>query len=586
MSFHTAGLVNNLLRLWPSLSKKNQHKFFMLLLLMLMVSFLEVVGIGAVIPFLGVITNTGGTLVAISNVIPTALVPAFSLNPIFWLTLFFILATFLAASSRIFLLKKSTNLAFKVGAELSVEIYERTLYQPYEIHISRNSSEIVDGVVNKVNSVAYSVLMPVVTLISSSILILVTTFILFLFNSTVAIIIFCGFGSVYLGLAFLAKKRLELNSLKISFLSEKLVQVLQEGLHGIRDVLLDNSQKEYSRKYEKVDVELRSAQATNQFISQSPRFFIEAIGMALIATLAYFLSGKQEHGVGGVAILGAFALGIQRMLPAMQQAYTSWSYLKSNEAALVGILDLLSQSVSEDIHFSNPPIRFDRYIELREISYRYQSSSPWIIESINLVIKKGAKIGFIGKTGCGKSTLLDLAMGLLKPTEGGVLVDGILLNSPSLVKGWQKRIAHVPQHIYLTDKTIAENIAFGIPNDQIDLEKINNAILAAQLNEYIATLADGLFTKVGERGVRLSGGQRQRIGLARALYREADVLILDEATSALDGETEIAVMNSISSLNSGCTILMIAHRLSTLAGCDQIYEVIGGKIKKNNEKLQ
>jgi ABC-type multidrug transport system fused ATPase/permease subunit len=298
----------------------------------------------------------------------------------------------------------------------------------------------------------------------------------------------------------------------------------------------------------------------------------------LIAALAYALSRQ----VGGLAtalpVLGALALGAQRLLPALQQIYGAWASIAGSYASLADAIELLDQPLPAELLQPAPaPLLFQKNIQFRGVRFRYANEGPWVLDGSNLVIAKGARVGFVGSTGSGKSTTLDLLMGLLMPTEGEILVDGQPI-SGNRVSAWQRSIAHVPQSIYLADSTLAENIAFSVPPDTIDLDRVQQAARQAQVADFIESIPEGYQAYVGERGIRLSGGQRQRIGIARALYKQASVLVFDEATSALDNATEQSVMDAIEGLNRDLTILLIAHRLTTVRRCDTIVELEHGRV--------
>jgi ATP-binding cassette subfamily B protein len=356
------------------------------------------------------------------------------------------------------------------------------------------------------------------------------------------------------------------------------VKALQEGLGGIRDVLLDGTQPVYCDIYRQADHPLRRAQGNNVFIGGSPRYIMEAVGMVLIAALAYALSRQ----VGGIAtalpVLGALALGAQRLLPALQQIYGAWASIAGSHASLADTIELLDQSLPAELLQPAPaPLLIQQDIRFDAVRFRYTSDSPLVLDGLNLTIPRGARVGFVGSTGSGKSTTLDLLMGLLMPTEGELLVDGQPI-SGIRVRAWQQTIAHVPQSIYLADSTLAENIAFGVPRNAIDLDRVQQAARQAQIADFIESSPEGYQAYVGERGIRLSGGQRQRIGIARALYKQASVLVFDEATSALDNATEQSVMDAIEGLSSDLTILLIAHRLTTVRRCDTIVELEHGRV--------
>jgi ATP-binding cassette, subfamily B, bacterial PglK len=266
-------------------------------------------------------------------------------------------------------------------------------------------------------------------------------------------------------------------------------------------------------------------------------------------------------------------LGAQRLLPALQQAYGAYSTIKGSKSSFEDVLNLLDQPLPEYSGQPLPgPIPFVEEIKLNNLNFRYTEDSPWVLKNISLSLKKGSRIGFMGVTGSGKSTLIDIIMGLLPATEGELIIDNQIINTQNR-RAWQTHIAHVPQNIYLSDSTIEENIAFGIEKEKIDHQRVKKAAQQAQIAHLIEQWKEGYQTFVGERGIRLSGGQRQRIGIARALYKKANVLIFDEATSALDNETEREVMEAIEALGKEMIVLIIAHRLATLKGCDKIVKL-------------
>lgn len=564
---------------WAHLTRRRKRQISILLVLMVLASFAEVLSLGAVLPFLGVLT-------APDKVFESPLAGSFLhlmdirtaeelLLPI---TVLFIAAALLAGGMRLLLLYVSTRLSFAVGADFSHQIYRRTLYQPYTVHISRNSSEVISGVTNKVLAIINYFLLPVLTLLSSIVILAAILVALLAVDPKMSLAAFVGFGLIYGGVILVTRKRLVAYSHQIAVESTQVIKILQEGLGGIRDVLIDGTQETYCQLYRQADIPLRHAQANSTIIASSPRFAAEAMGMSFIALLAYVLA-RQDGGVTStVTLLGALALGAQRLLPVLQQGYASLVQLRSGRNSLEDALTLLDQPIDEaGLQYKRIELTFHRKIELRALGFKYAPDSPEVLCGLNLSIPRGSRVGFVGTTGSGKSTLLDIIMGLLTPTHGGVWIDDVPLDAKTQ-RAWQNRIAHVPQSIYLADASIAENIAFGLPSDRIDWERVRYAAQQAQIGDYIEALPGQYNAYVGERGVRLSGGQRQRIGIARALYKRAEVIIFDEATSALDNETERGVMDAIDGLGNDLTILIIAHRLSTLQRCDQIVELQHGRI--------
>jgi len=575
----TAALTNLLARLWHHLSRQRQHQFLLIMGLMLLSAFAEVVSLGALLPFLGILTAPDAVFnyrivarVAHACGITTAhqlLLP---------LTIAFASIAVLAGAIRMLLLWVSTRFTFAAGADLSIEVYRRTLYQPYRVHVARNSSEVISGITNKVGGTVLGVLLPLMTLISATMLLVAVPVALIAIDPIVALVATAGFGTSYAVITWLSRRRLNRNSQRIADEYTHVVKALQEGLGGIRDVLLDGTQPVYCEVYRQADHLLRRAQGDNAFIAQSPRFAMEAIGMVLIAALAYGLSHQAQGAATALPVLGALALGAQRLLPALQQGYGAWASMAGSHASLAATIELLDQPLPVELLRPAPTaLPFRAAIRFRGVRFRYNTDGPWVLDGLDLTIPKGARIGLVGGTGSGKSTTLDLLMGLLVPTEGEVLVDGQIITG-NLVRAWQRTIAHVPQSIYLADATVAENIAFGVPRAAIDLHRVRGAARQAQIADFIESRPEGYEAHVGERGVRLSGGQRQRIGIARALYKRASVLVLDEATSALDNDTERSVMDAIEGLHRDLTVLLIAHRLTTVRHCDTIAELEHGRV--------
>jgi ABC-type bacteriocin/lantibiotic exporter with double-glycine peptidase domain len=554
----------------------------MLLVLMLLASFTEILSIGAVLPFLGVLTAPERVF---AHPVAQPLVQALGLTEprqlLLPLTIGFGATALTAGAIRVLLLWASTRLSFAVGADLGISIYRRTLYQPYAVHVARNSSEVISGISGKANGVIYYSILPALTLISSSILLIIIFVSLLAIEPVIALVAFGGFGLIYVLIIWLTRNKLLADSQCMAKESVQVIKALQEGLGGIRDVLIDGNQATYCQIYRKADLLLRKAQGDSAFISASPRYAVEALGMLLIITLAYLLASQPNGSATAIPILGALALGALRLLPVLQHGYASWTVIQSGQASLQDTLELLDQPLPD--YADQPPVQalsFKHCISLNNLGFRYSLQTPYVFKQLDITIAKGSRVGFIGTTGSGKSTLLDIVMGLLQPTDGLLEIDGQAV-TPSNNRAWQAHIAHVPQAIFLADGTVEENIAFGVPKSDIDHDRVRLAAQQAQIADSIETWPKQYQTFVGERGIRLSGGQRQRIGIARALYKQADVIIFDEATSALDTETEKAVMQSIESLSKDLTLLIIAHRATTLKNCTLIVELSEGGIKRS-----
>jgi len=569
-------VLNLLKRIWSLLKKRRKIQFVLLIFLMLFSSIAEIVSIGAILPFLSAINNPKYLYQKSFMAYPIKLLginePYDLILP---LLIFFIFATLFSTILRTLFLWATTKYCFNSGAELSGEMYNKTLYQSYTIHVNRNSSEVINSITFKTDRFIYGVTLPTITLISSFVLLFSILLVIILTVPLSVKILFFTFGLIYLLIVLFSRKKLESNSFIIGKEASRAIKILQEGLGGIRDVLLDGLQKTYTNAFTKADTNLRKAQGNNQLISQMPKIFIESLGLIIIAVVAYSLSIKGSNFSDTIPILGLIALSSQRLLPIFQQTYSSWTSIIGSKDSLIGIVQLLEQNIY--IPKNSKVIKFNSQIELRDISYKFLNESKFVLNNINLIIKKGDKIGVIGSTGSGKSTLLDIVMGLLEPTNGQILIDGVKIDRDNTLS-WQSNLSHVPQSIFLSDASILENIAFGVEKNNIDIKKAKYAIVQAQLETFIESLPENYDTIIGERGVRLSGGQRQRIGIARSLYKQSNIIIFDEATSALDSKTEEATMEAINALDKNLTLILIAHRISTLKNCNTIIEIKNGTI--------
>jgi len=555
-------------RLWAQLSPRRKRQLFLVLAMMLLGAVAEVVSLGAVLPFLAVIADPGkvmripgvdAVLSALGLTTPGSLLIA--------LTILFAVASLLSGLIRVALSWASNKYVFALGHDLGTELYKRVLYQPYRWHVARNTSAVIADV-QKVQTVTNGMLLPLMQAAIAGLIGLFIVAALLVVSPLISAIAFASFGLLYLGVSYFSRRTLNANSKVIARTQKERVQAVQEGLGGIRDVLLDGSQPVFLRRFSILDAQLREAQAMSTLIGATPRFMIEAAGMVLIALLALWLAGGQGGFSSALPVLGALALGAQRLLPLMQLVYNGWTRVATNAHALDDVLHVLETPVPAAWGAGvDAELPFARDIAFRHLSFAYTPDQAPVLNDVDFIVPKGARVGIVGKTGSGKSTLVDLLMGLLEPSAGSVEIDGHPLDDATR-RAWQRQIAHVPQAIFLADGTIAENIAFGVDPKAIDLERVRDAARRAELAEFIETLPQAYETVVGERGVRLSGGQRQRVGIARALYKQASVLVFDEATSALDNETEAAVMGSIERLDRRLTLFIIAHRLTTVQDCD------------------
>ncbi len=572
-----------LLEIWRHLSRRRRLQLGAALLLMLASGVAEVGSLAAVVPFLAVLSDPQRLWqLPLVRSVAAGLGISAAQNLLLPVTLLFGLAAVLAAAVRLLNLWLNGRLAAAIGSDLSCDAYQRTLYQPYAVHVQRNSSGVITGITTQTLQVVL-VMNATLQLVTAAVVALGLLGALLAIDWPVACTAMTVFGTAYGLLSVTARRQLVANSRLVADASELQIKVLQEGLGAIRDVLLDGNQATYLAIYRQADLPMRERQAQSTFLGAFPRYSLEALGLVLIALLALLLSWQRGGSSAVIPLMGTLALGSQRLLPALQQMYGSWALIKARQSAVVDVLTMLQQPIPRQfLQPSPPPLPLSQAVQLERLRFRYGPDAPWVLDGIDLEIRRGERIGLIGSTGSGKSTLVDLLMSLLEPTDGRILIDGANLHDsvrPERLAAWRATIAHVPQTIFLADSSIAENIAFGIPKEQIDLERVQQAAERAQIVGFIESSTDGYDTFVGERGVRLSGGQRQRIGIARALYKQASVIVLDEATSALDTATEDAVMAALEGLSRELTVVMIAHRLSTVQRCDRVIRLAKGRIQ-------
>ena len=575
-----------ILGIWKQLKKERKNELFIFLLVTIASAFGEIVSLASILPFLGALTNPESlfkipmlnSIFSIFGIVESRQI----LQPITYL---FCISVIITALLRLLNIWLKVKISASIGTDLSCEAYRRTLYQPYSVHIKRNSSKVISVTTTQINETitGLNLILQLGTSILISLSILIT---LITINWRIALICGLTFSFIYLLLAKYVQRRLKTNSRIISLGYKGQQKALQEGLAAIREVLLDGTQSTYIRIYEKEDYPMRQKQAINSFIAVFPRFLLESVGLFLLAIISLALVKNTNKELLIIPTIGTMALGAQKLLPALQQIYNSWAGVKGMSSSIYGVLKMLEQEMNiQNTYKSIKPYVLKSGIKFRNVSFSYENDSKkYEIKDLNLTINKGQVVGIIGKTGSGKSTFVDLLMGLLKPTKGEILIDENNLYDEKNYKtlsSWRSAISHVPQDIYLSDNSIEENIAFGENLSQISRIKVKKAAKFAQIESFIANLPEKYGTYVGERGIRMSGGQRQRIAIARAIYKNSKILVLDEATSALDTKTEREVMSSINKVSKNLTLIIIAHRKSTILNCDRILHIENGRIIKD-----
>ena len=495
------------------------------------------------------------------------------------MTILFCLSAILAGIWRLLILWVSTKYSYALGADFGRKIFKDILHQPYIYHKNKNSSEIISVITIKIDHVVNSVIFQILAMLVSIAIAFSIILALILISLKITIISSLSFMIIYSLIFKFERQKVWEKSELISKNATRIVKILSESRGNIKDIILDSNQKLYQNKFRFADVPMRNAQVYHQFIGQAPRYLIEALGIVIIAIIAYIQIKDSGHSKEVIPILGAFALGAQRLLPAAQQIFAAITNINGRHASLRDLLTFLGEKEeNQSNQTSNTELTFKKSIQLKNVDFSFNQNERKILNNISLNIFSGERVGIVGETGSGKSTIIDLLMGLLEPTAGSLLVDEKEVKNSAL-KCWWKHLSHVPQNIFLIDGTIQENVTLTEQKKDYEDINLNFAIKIAQLEKTVENLQDGLNTFVGERGARLSGGEIQRIGIARALYKRKKLIILDEATSALDVAIEKKIMNGIDKLTSKPTIIMIAHRVRSLINCDKIILVERGSVK-------
>jgi ATP-binding cassette, subfamily B, bacterial PglK len=567
--------------LYRHVSTERRRHLHLLLGLMFLGAAAELATLGSLLPFLSLLAGVDQPAAVPSLARLFAALGATSPREQIWVAaLVFAAIALLAGAIRLSLNWSTQMFTALLGHELSVEVQRRILFQPYSFHLSHNSSEAV-AAIDTVQSLVVHVILQLIYAFAAGFIAIVIIAGLLYVDPFTASIAAAGFSLTYLLVSAVTRPRLARNSQAIRTAYEERIRIVQESIGGIRDVIVDGAQPIYLDAFGKVSQRYGVSAATTAFMAAAPRFIIEAVGMAIIAIIALLIAGREGGFAHALPLLGAVALGAQRLLPLLQQVYHGWASVSGHRSVALEVLKLLRLDAPVEGAASSAiePLPFHDRISIEQVSFSYPGTRQTILDEVTLKIPRGSMVGVMGKTGSGKSTLADLIMGLIEPTGGQIAVDEVPLKGEDR-RRWQRSIAHVPQSIFLADASIERNIAFGVPAAQIDRERIRAAAASAQLHDFVASLPDGYDTSVGERGIRLSGGQRQRLGIARAIYKQAPVLVLDEASSALDEVTEAAVMDALVELGeAGRTIIIIAHRLSTLARASRLVELEGGRME-------
>jgi ATP-binding cassette, subfamily B, bacterial PglK len=568
-------------KIWTLLTRAERRRALVVLGLMLIGMVLETLGIGLVIPAVALLTKSdiGGTypqlrplLAKLGNPTQEHLIVGGMLT---LFGVFVFKALFMAL-----LTWRETSFAFGVQAQLSQRLFTSYLRQPYTFHLQRNSAHLIQNVTNEVSAFTFSVMLPTMGLMTEALVLLGFGALLFAVEPIGALIVVCVIGSASLGFYHFTHRRIARWG-EARQLHEGLRMLhLQQGLGGVKDVKLLGREAEFLEQYRIHNTHSARVAHLQHVLQQMPKVWLEvlAVGGLALLVVSMLASGRTPESL--VPTLGLFGAAAFRLIPSVNRQLNAVQSLRFG----VPIVDTLHAELALAVEAAQAPTGSTRplkeRLELHSVTYAYPGASGPALRRISLNVRHGECVGFIGTSGSGKSTLVDVLLGLLTPDSGEVRVDGVSIQDH--LRGWQDQIGYVPQSIFLTDDTLARNVAFGLSDADLDESAIWRALRAARLDEFVRDLPHGLNTVVGERGVRLSGGQRQRVGIARALYHNPGVLVLDEATSSLDNDTERGVMEAVGALRLSKTIIIVAHRLSTVDWCNRLYRLENGEIREHS----
>jgi ATP-binding cassette, subfamily B, bacterial PglK len=564
------------------LTPQEQKITGLLIIMILLMAIVDTIGVASILPFMLVLTNPEviETNIAINKIFQISKIFGVKNNQQF----FFVLGTFVFVILIISLIFKAIT-TYAISRFIQMRQYsigqqllERYLQQPYSWFLNNHSAELGKNILSEVEQVVVNGLNPMMELISKSIISVALITLLIIINIKIALITGLTLGISYIIVFYIAKKNLKVIGEKRLKSNELRFKAVSESFGAIKEIKVSGMEKIYVKMFSNPAKTLASTMASAIIIRQLPRFILEAIIFGGIMLLILFFLSKTGSFIAVIPIISLYVFAGYRLMPALQQIYSSISQLTFIGPSLDKICNEIKDLKKFKPIKNQELLSFNKKITLKNIDYNYPNSSRTVLSDISLSIISNTTVGLVGTTGSGKTTVVDIILGLLEPQKGTLEVDEKVINKYN-IRAWQSSIGYVPQHIYISDDTIASNIAFGINPEDINQEAVEKASKIANLHEFVINeLPEKYHTSIGERGVRLSGGQRQRIGIARALYHEPKVLVLDEATSALDNLTEEAVMDAINNLGNNITIILIAHRLSTVKNCDTIFLLNKGQL--------
>lgn len=572
--------------LFDIFTRAQLKRLLLLQLLMILMAFAEIGGVTAIGVFMAVVadpdiinrTNLIGNLYRMSGVT----------DPGEFIYIVGVIAVVVLVSTAfisMLTIWRAARFAARIGQEMADRLFRYYMHQSWLFHSWGSSAELTKRIASDAYVVSSQVVYPLMQINTKLILAFFMIGGLLLLNPWVILMALAIFGSGYALLYRLVRFRLTKNGKRISEIAVQRYKLMSEGFGGIKDVLLLGRQTTFVNRFETNGDALSKSLSTNDALAMAPKHFMDMVAFSSVILLFLYLTKTHQGDLATVLpMLALYALAGFKVLPAIQQIYHAVATIKGSTAAFDAIKEDLKASRYIDDHsasqnktFEKPDIGLKQSITFKDVTFTYPGKTQPALRSLSAEIPANRSIGFVGTSGSGKSTLVDLVIGLLAPDEGKIMIDGEPL-TPQNARAWQDRIGLVSQSIYLSDASIRENVAFGIPLEQIDTARVLEVLKLAHLDEMIAELPNGIETRVGERGVQLSGGQRQRVGIARSLYHNPEILVFDEATSALDGITEKSIMEAIAEFAGKKTIILIAHRFTTIQQCDLIYYMEKGRV--------